>query len=145
MSLPVPKQGLVVRYFCLWQREAEAGREEGIKDRPCAVVLVILRDDEKPVVRVLPISHYPPDEAEDGLEIPALVKNRLGLDWERYWVIFSESNDFVWPGPDLRPALGSDMSSVAFGFLPPRFMSVLLTRIEARRKFRRMRSVARTA
>ena len=42
MSWPEPFPGLVVRYSYLWEREASQGREEGVKDRPCAVVLVLL-------------------------------------------------------------------------------------------------------
>jgi len=32
---------LVIRFSYLWKREADAGREEGVKDRPCAVVIAI--------------------------------------------------------------------------------------------------------
>ena len=31
----------MVRFSDLWKREADAGREEGVKDRPCAVVIAI--------------------------------------------------------------------------------------------------------
>ena len=41
MSWPTPQAGLVIRYSYLWQSEAAAGREEGVKDRPCAVILVV--------------------------------------------------------------------------------------------------------
>src|SRR5260221_420193 len=44
---------------------------------------------------------------------------RVGLDMERSWVVISEWNEFVWPGPDLRRALGGDVRSVAYGMLPP--------------------------
>ena len=33
----------MVRYAYLWTHEAEAGAEEGRKDRPCAVVLAVVR------------------------------------------------------------------------------------------------------
>ena len=36
MPLPVP--GLVIRYSYLWHSEHLAGREEGTKDRPCAII-----------------------------------------------------------------------------------------------------------
>ena len=29
MSFPEPKPGLVIRYSCLWEREALSGRDEG--------------------------------------------------------------------------------------------------------------------
>jgi hypothetical protein len=37
VTWPAPQPGLLIRYFYLWEREeARAGREEGVKDRPCA-------------------------------------------------------------------------------------------------------------
>lgn len=41
MTWPTPRPGLVIRFSYLWKREADAGREEGVKDRPCAVVIAI--------------------------------------------------------------------------------------------------------
>ena len=108
MSLPAPRPGLVIRYAYLWDAEARQGREEGVKDRPCAIVLAVLREGRHPIVRVLPITHSAPRDSADGLEIPTATKERLGLDSERSWVILSEANDFIWPGPDLRPVPGAD-------------------------------------
>jgi hypothetical protein len=136
VSWPVPRPGLVIRYSYLWASEAREGREEGVKDRPCAVILVILREGEHPIVRVLPITHSAPLNAADALEIPQPTKQRLGLDPERSWVILSEANDFIWPGPDLRPAVSGDPSTVAYGMLPPRFMAVLRERLAQRRRAR---------
>src|SRR5271166_1275764 len=42
----------------------------------------------------------------------------LGLDDERSWVVLSEANRFLWPGPDLRPARSGDAATVAYGQLP---------------------------
>jgi hypothetical protein len=70
MSLPVPRPGLVIRYSYLWAREADQGQEEGVKDRPCAVVLVVFDEPDRPRVRVLPITHTAPADPRDGLEIP---------------------------------------------------------------------------
>jgi hypothetical protein len=56
VSWPVPRPGLVIRYSYLWESEARLGREEGVKDRPCAIVLVILRPGANPIVRVLPVT-----------------------------------------------------------------------------------------
>ena len=144
MSLPIPKPGLVIRYAYLWESEARQGREEGTKDRPCAIVLVVLREGEHPVVRVLPVTHTPPTNPKDALEIPTATKERLGLDSERSWVVLSEANDFIWPGPDLRPVPGAGSGSVAYGFLPPSFMRVLRDQLERRRRERRMSAIART-
>ena len=38
MALPKPVPGLVIRYSYLWHREYLEGREDGQKDRPCAIV-----------------------------------------------------------------------------------------------------------
>lgn len=119
MSWPTPQPGLVVRYSYLWKREANAGREEGIKDRPCAVVVAIESQADHPRVIVLPITHSAPQPPDEGIELPHSTKVRLGLDDARSWVIVSEANDFAWPGPDLRFLPGQGPESAAYGFLPP--------------------------
>lgn len=144
MNWPAPRPGLIIRYSYLWESEARQGREEGVKDRPCAIVLVILREGDHPIVRVLPITHAAPADPGDALEIPRVTKERLGLDGERSWVVLTEANDFIWPGPDLRPLPGRDPSTVAYGFLPPGFMQVLRERLEQRRRQRRLRAVSRS-
>ncbi len=144
MSLPVPRPGLVIRYAYLRESEAREGREEGIKDRPCAIVLVVLREGEYPIVRVLAISHTAPGDAADAVEIPTPTKERLGLDSERSWVVLTEANDFIWPGPDLRPVPGRDPSTVAYGFLPPRFFRLLRERLQRRRRARGFKATTRT-
>jgi hypothetical protein len=144
VSLPTPQPGLVIRYSYLWSAEAQAGKEEGTKDRPCAIILVLAGEQGRQRVRVLPVSHSPPHDPEDGLEIPAVTKARLGLDGERSWIVISEANDFVWPGPDLRPLPGKGLESVAYGFLPPRFFRVLRDRIALRYRARRLSAVTRS-
>jgi hypothetical protein len=131
VSLPKPQPGLVIRYSYLWQAEHREGREEGVKDRPCAIVLTVESHgpDKRPRVVVLPITHTPPADSTFAVEIPLVTKNRLGLDDARSWVILSESNEFLWPGPDLRRSKGKDDNSVAYGFLPPTFYA------EVKRRF----------
>lgn len=135
---------MVIRYAYLWRREAEAGREEASKDRPCAIVLVILREGANPVVRVLPITHSQPADPAGALELPAPTKLRLGLDTERSWVVLDEANDFIWPGPDLRPLPGGGPQSAIHGMLPPGFMKVLRERLLARYRTKRAPAVRRT-
>lgn len=144
MSWPVPQQGLVIRYSYLWEREAREGREEGVKDRPGAIVLVLLRDGDAPIVRVLPVTHSAPADAADALEIPLPTKQRLGLDSSRSWVVLTEANDFVWPGPDLRAAISGDLSSVAYGMLPPGFIKTLRERLTDRWRKAGSKAVSRT-
>ena len=145
MSWPTPQPGLVVRYSYLWEREAQLGREEGVKDRPCAVLLAVQRDDDPaPLVRVLPITHTPPTDDIVAVEIPATTKNRLGLDAERSWIIVSEGNEFRWPGPDLRPRVNGDPASVVFGMLPPALFAKVREAFLTTYRARRARVVPRT-
>jgi hypothetical protein len=144
VTLPAPEPGLVIRYSYLWRAEHLEGREEGVKDRPCAIVLTTQNDDGDTVVTVLPITHSQPTQPALALEIPLVTKRRLGLDSQRSWVVFSESNRFIWPGPDLRPLPGEDSSTVAQGVLPPNFFNVLRDRYLAAIKAYQSESVPRT-
>ena len=103
MPLPVPELGLVISYAYLWSSEADEGQEEGLKDRPCALVLSARDDGGDTVVAVVPVTHSLPQRPEEAVEISAAVKRRLGPDEARSWIVVSEINRFVWPGPDLRP------------------------------------------
>ena len=144
MSWPSPAPGLVIRYAYLWAREVAEGREEGAKDRPCAVVLVVMSPSGRSVVRVLPVTHSEPADSEDALEIPLATKARLGLDGQRSWIMLTEANDFFWPGPDLRPHISGNPASVAYAMLPPRFFNELKARLH-RRWLRGGRPVKRNA
>jgi hypothetical protein len=145
VSLPAPRVGLVIRYSFLWSHDAQAGREEGGKDRPCAIVIVVQRgESSNPLVRVLPITHSPPADPSGALELPQMTKQRLGLDSERSWIILDEANDFIWPGPDLRPAVSGDSASAAFGMLPTGFVKVLRERILARYHKKKAQAVRRS-
>lgn len=115
--MPQPVSGLVIRYAYLWRDDYLKGMEEGVKDRPCAVILVTTNENGEQLVTVLPVTHSPPSNPELAVEIPHQTKLRLGLDDERSWIILTEANRFVWPGPDLRK-LGDDVSSVSYGLLP---------------------------
>lgn len=116
--LPVPVPGLLIRYSFLWREAAARGEEEGDKDRPCAIVLVSEDLDGEKTVLVLPVTHSPPADPELAVEIPAQTKRRLGLDDDRSWIIVTDANRFVWPGPDLSPSVRGEASSVAYGLLP---------------------------
>ena len=135
------KVGYVFRYSYLWHWQHAEGREEGDKDRPCLVLaLVMLEEDGSPVVRVLPITHTPPANAADAIEIPAPAKKRLKLDGERSWIVLTESNRFVWPGPDVRPI---DTDSGYFGAIPPVLFAEVKRRFAALARARGHSSVPR--
>jgi hypothetical protein len=55
---------------------------------------------------VAPITHVPPERATDAIELPAIVKQQVGLDSARSWIVLTELNGFIWPGPDIRIAPG---------------------------------------
>jgi hypothetical protein len=144
VSFPEPYAGLVIRYSYLWKREYEQGREEGVKDRPCAVVLVVTDDDGEKEVLVIPITHTPPSDPNSAVEIPIETKRRLGLDAERSWIVVTEANEFVWPGPDLRPLPGRDASTVAYGPLPPRLFAHVRDKFLERDRLEKAARILRT-
>lgn len=123
MSLPAPTPGLVIGYAYLWAREHGRGAEEGNKDRPCVIVATRQITHGREVVTVLPITHAPSADPLDAVEIPALVKRHLGLDDARSWIVVTETNDFLWPGADLRPVSSKSPARFHYGMLPPRFFA----------------------
>jgi hypothetical protein len=120
VSWPAPQPGQVIRYSYLWHDEFHRGLEEGRKDRPCAVILALTRDDGETQVVVLPITHTPPFNPAHAVEMPAATKQRLGLDDLPSFIVLTEANRFLWPGPDLRPFQTEADSSVFYGLLPRR-------------------------
>lgn len=121
------------------------GVEEGSKDRPCAIVMMVQDENGEYVVTVLPITHTPPHNPADALEIPSATKRRLRLDDDRSWVVITESNRFYWPGPDLRMANPGDANSVLYGNLPASFFEQVRQAFLAKiRDARSSRIVART-
>ena len=144
MPLPKPEPGLVIRYSYLWLREFLSGQEEGVKDRPCAIVAAIQTDaDGDQRVLVLPVTHSKPEHPEWAIEIPPNVKRHLGLDGERSWIILSESNEFTWPGPDLR-RINDDASSIAYGFLPPNLFATIRKQFLSLQQLQKTNQVRRT-
>jgi hypothetical protein len=144
VALPEPAPGLVIRYSYLWRSEHLQGHEEGVKDRPCAIILAVTNDSGDQVVTVLPITHSTPAEGDAAIEIPTLTKKRLGLDEERSWIMLTEANRFVWPGPDLRPATPGDLASAAYGLLPKLLYEQVRRQFVVAIKARQSHVVART-
>jgi hypothetical protein len=144
VTWPTPRPGLVIQYSYLWKREANAGREEGAKDRPCAIVLAIDTSSDGPTVIALPITHSRPSDQEDGVETPPETKVRLGLDPERSWIIITEANVFLWPGPDLRLLPGQGPETSTYGMLPPALFRIVRDRFLLRAKTRRAKVTKRT-
>ena len=110
-----PEVGLVIRHVYLWWNEARAGREEGSKDRPCVIVHRRVNEFGETEVYIAPVTHQPPRRPEQAMEVPQATKRRLHLDRERSWIITTELNRFIWPGPDIRQIPGG---GEAYGMLP---------------------------
>ncbi|HUI61412.1 MAG TPA: hypothetical protein VLX90_14385 [Steroidobacteraceae bacterium] len=144
MPFPDPVPGLVIRYSYLWASEHAAGQEEGVKDRPCAVILVTEGEAGERVVTVLPVTHLVPADPELAVEIPTAVKRRLRLDDDRSWIVLTEANRFIWPGPDLRPVAPGDPASVAYGPLPHALFEQIRLKFLVALKARTARAVRRT-
>lgn len=144
MALPTPHPGLVICYAYIWAREHDEGHEEGTKDRPCAIVLTTEEIDGEKIVTVAPITHRASNEPGAAVEIPQATKRRLGLDSNRSWIVISETNSFIWPGPDLRPVDRHRLDEFAYGVLPPRFFRQVRDKLVALYKTRRLRNVMRS-
>lgn len=144
MPLPTPEPGLVVAYAYLWRAEHQQGREEGVKDRPCAIVLTASDHEGDTIVTVAPVTHVPPNQPDEAVEIPQPTKQRLGLDAERSWVVVNEVNRFVWPGPDLRPVSREQPDRFDYGMLPPGLFRQVRTRLMACARAQRLHMTRRT-
>ena len=57
---PIPQPGDVLSFAYLWAREAAAGQEEGLKDRPTVVVLAMQETGDRLRVLVAPVTHNAP-------------------------------------------------------------------------------------
>ena len=129
MAFPEPQPGMVISYAYLWHHEHRAGREEGVKDRPCVVVLAAPNAaDGATMVRVAPVTHSRPDNLATVFELPHAVKRHLGLDDDRSWIVIDEVNEFTWPGFDLRP-VPRFRDAFAYGFLPPRLFDAVMAKL----------------
>jgi hypothetical protein len=141
MALDPPLPGQVIRYAYLWWNEARMGHDNGVKDRPCGIVLTRQTELGNTMVYVLPITHTPPRTQEDGIEIPAATKQRLGLDAERSWIITNELNRFAWPGPDIRPTASGDY---VYGYLPEKLMQLVLAQVRRHADKKELKTIPRT-
>ncbi len=121
MALPEPKPGLVIRTDYLWTHEAAAGRDQG-KERSACLVAASDSSVRPRFVVILPITHTPPDAGTVGIEVPAKVRQALGLDDAPSWVVVSEYNVDEWPNSGLAPLPGRP-GVFSYGFIPPRLFA----------------------
>ena len=125
---PVPIPGLVIRYSYLWKREAELGRVEGQKHRPCAIVVCIEQSEGEQIVTVAPITRKRPANPAQAIGLTAATRRRLGLGSQPNWIMATEVNSFCWPGPDIRP---NAQGNYAYGELPATVFQALVKKMLA--------------
>jgi hypothetical protein len=119
LNNPPITRGSVIRYAYLWKRERERAQDEGIKDRPTIVMALSVQvEDEATRVYVLAVTHTPPRSDADAIQMPPAAKRHLGLDDDPAWIITTEANTFLWPGPDIRPIPGRASGTVVYGRIP---------------------------
>lgn len=145
MTLPRAQPGLVIRYAYLWRDRRDAGHEHGDKDRPCAVVLVRATAGDAVAVTVAPITHRTPDIGDNAVQLSRSVKQAIGLDDAPAWVVTTEVNRFLWPGPDLRPVPGTRPPRFHYGFLPSGLFNRIKRQILENAQRQRRRGVTRTS
>jgi hypothetical protein len=141
VAFPDPKPGLIVRYDYLWSHEAAAGRDQG-KDRPTCLVAASDSLAAPRYVVLLPITHSPPNAGTEGVEIPAKVKQALGLDDAPSWVIVSEHNVDEWPNAGVSPIPGKP-SIFSYGFIPPGLFAQIKARFLELARQSKSRSIRR--
>jgi hypothetical protein len=127
-----PTAGLVVRYDYLWKQEFLSQKIEGAKNRPCAVV-VPMKVSAEGTLRVIlaAITHSPPHNSQDAIEIPAFAERAIGLDDLPSWIVVNEVNIVDWADAGFVPAT---VDSWNYGFLPKHVMNKMIQEISSRAK-----------
>ena len=141
MALPQPRPGLVFRYDYLWTREAAGGLDQG-KERPACLLAASDSTSNPRFVVILPITHSPPTGGTVAIEIPAKVRQAIGLDDAPSWVVVSENNVDEWPNGGLAPLPGRP-GVFGYGFLPPSLFAQIKARFLALTEAGRVAGVRR--
>jgi hypothetical protein len=141
-----PEPGLVIRYDFLWKDEARTGREEGAKDRPCAVVLATRPKDGRREVVLCPITHAPPRPGETAVEIPYKVARYLQLDSDRMWIKTHEVNTLQWEEGQLPYGVSRARPDAwTFGMLPQALGRRMFEQVRENSRRQALGIVARSA
>jgi len=145
LSLAPPERGSVIRYAYLWADENARCREEGEKDRPALVLSLTNREaDGHTELLVLAVTHTPSADPDDAVPFPAEIKRRIGLDDLPSWIVTTEANAFVWPGPDIRPIPGRTPTTVLYGRVSDGLLRQVARSFLANRNRQRSRRVRRS-
>jgi hypothetical protein len=105
-------------------------------------VLVHTRQNEhgETEVYIAPVTHTPPEVPERAMQIPSATKARLCLDVRASWIITTEVNRFIWPGPDIRTVPGG---TAAYGYLPANMTRDLIQQIKGNARDRSLLVIGR--
>jgi hypothetical protein len=93
---------------------------------------------------VVPVTTRAPRTGDSAVEIPARVRQHIGLGDERCWIVADEVNSFTWPGPDIRPMLQGRDVSPRYGAIPGRLFDQVRERLERAARTGRMKVTKRT-
>ena len=115
----------------MWRDEKLRQRDEGVKDRPCLIILAVRVEGEATIVSVAPITHRKPPQNAKAVELPSRTKQRLGLDNVRSWIVTDDLNEFAWLGPDIRATGPGGPGQFAYGFVPREIFSAVKAAILA--------------
>ena len=145
MTWAIPERGSIIRYAYLWADENAQGREEGRKDRPTLVLALSVKAQEGMTeLLVLAITHTPPASAGDAVILPQDVKRSLGLDDAPSWIVTTEANAFLWPGPDIRPVPSRTPATMIYGRISDNLLRSVARSYLANREKQRNQLIRRT-
>ncbi len=94
------------------------------------VVVAIRKRAHGTELFVVPVTTRPPHGGDAAVEMPARVRQHLGLGGERCWIVANELNRFTWPGPDIRPARGGREIGPFYGKIPGKLLEQVRNRID---------------
>jgi mRNA-degrading endonuclease toxin of MazEF toxin-antitoxin module len=143
-SWTIPQPTDVLSYVYLWAREAEAGRDEGSKERPVVVILATQQRPHGFEILVAPVTTQPPRSGTNAVEMPPRVRAHLGLGDARSWVNADELNRFTWPGPDIRPVRAAGDLSPFLGKIPARLYEQVRSKLAEAAAARRLKVTKRS-
>ena len=93
---------------------------------------------------VVPVSTRLPNDGDAAVEMPASVRQHLGLADSRCWIIADEYNLFTWPGPDIRPIRRQGEISPRYGFIPGKLLEKVRERLSAVARAGQLKGTRRT-
>jgi hypothetical protein len=80
----------------------------------------------------------------DAVALPLALKRRLKLDDEASWIVTTEANAFIWPGPDIRPIPKRKPPSIVYGKIPEDLLQEVARSFLANRKRQRAELIPRS-